>query len=651
MTPVAGSLACRGNAFQRAVREVRGKVRPRFGSGMGSFISRLAVLASAFFLGIAAPSAASETARHGIAMHGEPALPHGFDHLPYVEPDAPKGGRITLAQQGTFDSLNPLTVIGVAPDVLPRYVLQSLMTRSLDEPFTVYGLVAQSAEMPEDRSFITFNLDPRVRFSDGTPLTTKDVRFTFELLREHGKPFHRSSFAQVRAVEIETPYRIRFDLSGSGDRELPLIIAMTPIFPAHATDPETFEKTTFSPPIGSGPYRISEVRPGERITLTRRPDYWGSDLSIQRGMFNFGEIRYDFYRDANTLFEAFKAGLYDFRVENDPGRWVTGYDFPAISAGRVRREARPISTPQGMSGLVLNARRPALEDVRVREALGMFFDFEWVNRNLYHGAMRRSTSFFTGSELSAYGVPADEEERALLAAFPGAVRDDILEGRWSPPSSDGSGRDRELARNALDLLSAAGYALDGSVLRNERSGEALSLEILVNSRQQERLALNFAHGLRRAGIDLRVRLVDDVQFWRRLGRFEFDIVQWTWPASPSPGNEQRNCWGSAAASREGSLNFAGVRSAAVDHLIEALLEATTRERFVSSVRALDRVLLSGFHVVPLFHSPEQWIAFDAALGQPEATPLFGVNIDTWWRVPFDSSTSAVTGHPSEGARP
>jgi peptide/nickel transport system substrate-binding protein len=651
MTPVAGSLACRGNAFQRAVREVRGKVRPRFGSGMGSFINRLAVLASAFFLGIAAPSAASETARHGIAMHGEPALPHGFDHLPYVEPDAPKGGRITLAQQGTFDSLNPLTVIGVAPDVLPRYVLQSLMTRSLDEPFTVYGLVARSAEMPEDRSFITFNLDPRVRFSDGTPLTAEDVRFTFELLREHGKPFHRSSFAQVRAVEIENPHRIRFDLSGSGDRELPLIIAMMPIFPAHATDPETFEKTTFSPPIGSGPYRISEVRPGERITLTRRPDYWGSDLSIQRGMFNFDEIRYDFYRDANTLFEAFKVGLYDFRVENDPGRWVTGYDFPAISAGRVRREARPISTPQGMTGLVLNARRPALEDVRVREALGMLFDFEWVNRNLYHGAMRRSTSFFAGSELSAYGVPADEEERALLAAFPSAVRDDILEGRWSPPSSDGSGRDRELARSALDLLSAAGYALDGSVLRNERNGEALSLEILVNSRQQERLALNFAHGLRRAGIDLRVRLVDDVQFWRRLGRFEFDIVQWTWPASPSPGNEQRNRWGSAAASREGSLNFAGVRSEAVDYLIEALLEATTRERFISSVRALDRVLLSGFHVVPLFHSPEQWIAFDATLGQPEATPLFGVNIDTWWRVPSDRNTRAVTNHPSEGARP
>ncbi|WP_082145560.1 extracellular solute-binding protein [Microvirga massiliensis] len=611
---------------------------------MSFFLGRLAVWALALFLGITVRSPAAEIARHGIAMHGEPALPAGFDHLPYADPHAPRRGRITLAQQGTFDSLNPLIVIGVAPDVVPRYVLQSLMVRSLDEPFTVYGLVARSAEMPEDRSFITFNLDPRARFSDDAPLTAEDVRFTFELLREHGKPFYRSSFASVRGVEVENPHRIRFDLSGSGDRELPLIIAMMPILPAHATDPEMFTRTTFTAPIGSGPYVVSEVRPGERIALTRRPDYWGSDLPVHRGIFNFDEIRYDFYRDENTLFEAFKVGLYDFRLENDPGRWVTGYDFPAVLDGRIRRDSLPIRTPQGMNGFVLNARRPALADVRVREALGMLFDFDWVNRNLYHGVMRRSTSFFAGSELSAYGVPADDEERALLAPFPGAVREDILEGRWSPPSSDGSGRDRELARSALDLLSAAGYVLDGATLRNQDTGEALSLEFLVNSRQQERLALNFAHGLRRVGIDLRVRPVDDVQFWRRLGRFEFDIIQWTWPASPSPGNEQRNRWSSTAALRDGSLNFAGVQSPAADRLIDALLEAASRNKFVSAVRALDRVLLSGFHVVPLFYRPEQWVAFDATLGQPETVPLFGANIDTWWRPPSGQGTSAAIDH-------
>ncbi|MBD2746920.1 ABC transporter substrate-binding protein [Microvirga sp. BT688] len=571
--------------------------------------------------------------RHGIAMHGEPALTSGFEHLPYANPQAPKGGRITLALQGTFDSLNPLIVLGVAPDVVPRYVLQPLMMRSADEPFTIYGLLARGVEMPEDRSFITFHLDPRARFSDGHPLTAEDVRFSFEMLKKNGKPFHRSSFGQVKAVEILDPHRIRFDLSGSNDRELPLLIGMMTIFPAHATNPDTFDKTSLTPPIGSGPYALTEVKPGERVVLTRRKDYWGEDLPITRGLYNCDEIRYDFYRDANTLFEAFKARLYDFRIEGDPGQWATGYDIPAVRSGRVIRETMATRLPKGMNGFVFNTRKPLFSDVRVREALSHLFDFDWVNRNLFFGQLTRSNSYFSGSDLASTGRPADARERVLLAGSQSPIRDDILEGRWEPPASDGSGRDRDMARKALALLADAGWVLEGDILRKKETGEPFTFEMLVNSRSQERLALNFSQSLSRIGIQARVRLVDDVQYWRRLARFDFDMVQWLWPVSLSPGNEQRNRWGSAAAQRSGSHNHAGVASPAIDRLIDALLEAKSREDFVSAVRALDRTLLSGFYVVPLFYLKDQWLAYSSELSKPETVPLMGTNIDTWWRQP------------------
>jgi peptide/nickel transport system substrate-binding protein len=576
-------------------------------------------------------AAKAEPLRHGIAMHGEPALPVDFPHLPYANPDAPKGGRITLAIQGTFDSLNPFIVLGVAPPAVPTYVVQSLMMRSQDEPFTVYGLVARSAEMPEDRSSVTFNLDPRARFSDGHPLTAEDVRFTFELLTKHGKPFYRSSFGQAKAVVIENPHRIKFDLSGANDRELPLLIAMMPIFPAHATNPDTFANTTLTPPIGSGPYVITEVRPGERVVLKRRKDFWSENLPILRGLYNFDEIRYDLYRDANTMFEAFKAGLYDYRLEGDPTRWASGYDFPGTRSGRTARETIPIQLPKGMNGYVFNTRRAIFADVRVREALGYMFDFDWLNRNLFYGLLKRSDSFFAGSELSSTGQPATARERELLAPFAGAVRDDILEGHWAPPVADGSGRDREMARQALALLSEAGWVLEENILRRKDTGEPFAFEMLVNSRQQERLALNYAQTLERIGISVKVRLVDDVQYWRRISRFEYDMIQWVWPASASPGNEQRNRWGSAAAKRDGSFNYSGATSPAIDHLIDSLLEAKSREDFVSAVRALDRVLLSGFYVVPLFYVGDQWLAYDSTLKKPDRTPLFGSYIDVWWR--------------------
>lgn len=574
----------------------------------------------------------SAPVQHAIAMHGQPALPPGFAHLPYADPKAPRGGRIIFGLQGTFDSLNPLIVLGVAPDAVPKYVQQSLLFRSADEPFTAYGLLASQVELDADRRKLAFEIDPRATFADGTPVTAADVLFTVEMLKTKGKPFHRSSLARITKASAPSPKRVEFELGDGSNRELPLVIGALPIFARHATNAETFGDTSFKPALGSGPYAVGEVRPGESLTLKRRKDFWAEDHPLTRGLFNADEIRYDFYRDSNALFEAFKAGLYDVRLEGDPTRWMTGYDIPAVHDGRIVRQTLHFDTPKGMTGLVFNTRRPVFSDVRAREALGLLFDFEWVNRNLFHGVYRRAGSFFSDSPLSALGVPADGREKALLAAFPDAVREDILSGTWKPSETDGSGRDREQARRALDLLKGAGYALQDGALRNGK-GEPFAFEITVTSRPQERLALNYAQSLGRLGITATVRLIDDVQYWRRLSAFDFDMIQWTWPASASPGNEQIGRWGAANAERKGSLNYAGVRSPAVDAVLQALLGAREREDFVAAVRALDRLLLSGFYVVPLYYLPDTWLALARDVVMAGRQPAYFLSSETLARLP------------------
>ena len=572
--------------------------------------------------------------RHGIAMHGEPMLPPDFQAMPYVRADAPKGGRIVFGVQGTFDTLNPYAVRGIAAQgIAPptALVIQGLMARNFDEPFSLYGLVAESIETPPDRSWVVFRLNPKARFSDKTPVTAADVLFTFELLKTKGKPSYRSWFGKVRSATAPDAMTVRFDLASGEDRELPLILALMPVLAKHAVNPETFEQTSFAPILGTGPYVVGEVKPGESITYRRNPDYWGVDLPITRGLANADEVRFDYYRDANGLFEAFKGGLYDVRSEDSPTRWTTGYDFPAVRDGRVVRDPIPLRTPKGMNAFVFNTRRPVFADVRVREALGLLFDFDWVNRNLFGSVYRRTTSFFEGSDLAASGLPASASERALLARFPAAVRDDILEGRWTPARGDGSGRDRDLARQALALLGTAGWEMRDSVLRNRTSGEPFAFEFLAASRVQERLALNYAQSLKRRGIAMTVRIVDDVQYWRRLSGFEFDMIQFTWNASPSPGNEQFNRWSARAADRQGSLNYAGAREPAIEAMIDAMLSARERPEFVDATRALDRVLLSGFYVVPLYNQPEQWIARSTSVRRPATVSLFGFLPDTLWR--------------------
>jgi peptide/nickel transport system substrate-binding protein len=601
-----------------------------------------AVVGGALAFGIALATDAGKAwakESYALAMHGEPALPADFAHMPYVNPDAPKGGRLVQGILGTFDSLNPLIVRGIAvqPIVAVQQmrglVIESLMARGNDEPFTLYGLLASRVETDDSRSYITFHIDPRARFSDGQPVTSDDVLFSWALLRDHGRPNHRQYYSRVAKAEAPDPLTVRFDFGAAGDRELPLILGLMPVLARHAVDVATFEETTMTAPLGSGPYRVSAVRPGASVTLTRNPDYWGRDLPVNRGLWNFDEIRLDYYREANGLFEAFKRGLYDFRVETEPLRWHDGYDFAAARDGEVIRDTIRTAMPQPSEFLVFNTRRPMFADVRVRQALTMLFDFEWINRNYFFGLYARSAGFFAGSELSAYGRAADARERELLKPYASRIPPDILDGSFRLPVGDGSGRDRGTLRSALTLLSKAGYDLDGTVLRQRSTRMPLTFEILVTTRDQERIALAYLRDLKRAGIEATVRSVDAVQFEQRRLGFDFDMIPNRWDQSLSPGNEQYFYWGSAAADQPGTRNYMGARDAAIDAMIAAVLEARGHPAFVSAVRALDRALIAGFYAIPVLNMQDQWIARWNRIERPEATALTGYLPETWWQRP------------------
>jgi len=570
---------------------------------------------------------------HALAMHGIPALPADFSHLPYANPAAPKGGRLILSQSGTFDSLNPLIVKGIAVPQMRGYVIESLLTRGHDEAFTLYGLLAESVETDEARSYVTFRLRPQARFADGRPVTAEDVLFSWQLLRDKGRPNYRLYYAKVTKAEIIDARTIRFDFGAAADRELPLILGLMPILAKHAVDPEKFEETTLSAPLGSGPYQVTAVRPTASVTLTRNPDYWGRDLPINRGLWNFDEIRIDFYREANGQFEAFKRGLYDTRIEHEPLRWHEGYDFAAAKNGEVIRDTIKTGLPQPTEYLVFNTRRSVFADIRVREALTLLFDFDWINRNYFFGLYGRVAGYFPGSQLSAYQRPADDRERQLLAPYLSRLPAEIIDGRFRLPAGDGSGRDRDTLRRALALLAEAGFALDNGVLKHQHTGQPLRFEILVTTRDQERIALAYARDLKRAGIEAEIRAVDGVQFDQRRLSYAFDMIQNRWDQSLSPGNEQAFYWGSAAAEVLGTRNYMGAKDPAIDAMIAAMLEARDREEFVSAVRALDRVLIAGFYAIPAYNVPEQWIARWNRIQMPSSTALSGVLPETWWFAP------------------
>ncbi len=588
----------------------------------------LSLLGPAFW----APAGAAEP-MHGIALHGLPKQPADFQHFSYVNPDAPKGGRLRMSAYGSFDSLNPLIVKGVAANGIRDFVVESLMARGLDEPFTLYGLIAESVEVPDDRSSITFNLNPEARFSDGAPVTADDVLFSFELLKEKGRPNHRTYYGKVAKAERLTDHKVRFTFDAAGDREIPLILGLLPVLPRHVIDAESFENTTLAPPVGSGPYRVTKVDPGRSITYTRDPNYWGKDLPVNRGRFNFDEIRIDYFREGSVMFEAFKTGQVGLWPEEDPRRWANGYDFPAVKDGRVVKADFEIGLPAGMTALVFNTRRKVFADPRVRRALIYLFDFEWINRTLYAGLYSRTQSYFERSVLSSAGRPADDLERQLLAPYAKFVKSQIMDGTYRFPSTSGTGRNRKNQSEAFRLLKEAGYELKSGRLIDKKTGRQLAFEILAASTAQEALLLSFARDVERLGIKVNLRVVDSAQYQARLTNYDYDMIQNSWPSSLSPGNEQLFRWSTAAAKSRGTYNFAGVENPAADAMINALLAAKSEEEFVSAVRALDRVLLSGDYVIPLFYTPKQWLAYWTRLKHPDKTPIFGYNVDSWWSAP------------------
>ena len=565
-----------------------------------------------------------------IAMYGTAKYAAGFQSFPYVNPAAPKGGRLSIGVQGTYNSLNPLIFMGGSASGVREYVYESLMERGADEPFGLYGLLAESIDVPADRSSATFVIRPEARFSDGTPVTAEDVLFSHGLLKAHGWPFMRDSYSRVSQAIKLGERQVRFEFGSGGNRELALLMGLMPILPKHLTNPDTFEQTSLAIPVGSGPYVVAAVDAGRTLIFKRNPDWWARGLSIARGRFNFDEIRFEYFRSATSLFEAFKAGEIDVMPEDDSTRWARSYDFPAVNDGRIVKREFSSALPAGMSGFVFNTRRPLFQDQRVRQALGLVFDAEWLNAALYGSLYKRTQSFFERSELSSAGKPMDAEEQRLLAPFPGAVTPAIADGTYELPKSPGTGANRPNEKAALALLRQAGFEFVGQRLVDTKTGAPFVFEALITSQRQARLLLGFVRALEKIGIALTIREVDDAQYEVRLKSNDFDMVQTFWSASLSPGNEQWNRWGSAAADKEGTRNYAGVKSPAADAMITAMISAGTVDQFRSATRAFDRVLRSGDYVIPLFHAPKVWVAYWAHLRSPAVAPNSGFDLDTWW---------------------
>ncbi|PRD41387.1 ABC transporter substrate-binding protein [Phyllobacterium phragmitis] len=605
---------------------------------LGRFIRNISI---AIGIGFAGLVSANAEPTYGIAMHGEPALPADYSHFPYTDPDAPKGGAITYGVVGTFDSLNPFvlksmrtTARGLFLDgEFGNLVFEPLMERSADEPFSLYGLIAEKVEMDPERKWIEFTLNPNAKWSDGQPVTVDDVIFSFKLLAEKGRPPFNNRMDRIASIEKVGERGLRFTFNDKSNREFPLLIATTmPILPQHAVDPATFGNASLNAPVGSGPYLVSKVQPGQRIIYKRNPDYWAKDLPSKRGTDNFDTVTVEYFRNETSLFEAFKKGILDVLIEGDPIRWEKSYDFPAVRQGLVIKDRFSKGTPANMLGFVFNTRREKFADRRVRQALTELFDFEWTNRNLFDGRYERTAGFWDGSVLSSIGHPADARERALLAKFPNAVLPDVMDGTYRPPTTDGTGRDREATRKAFDLLKQAGYTFHDEKAFAP-SGTPLTFEIMTRTPEEEKVSLAYARTLGRLGITATIRTVDDAQYQQRLQTFDYDMILGALTSSLSPGNEQWARWGAASRDIQGSFNYPGAAEPAIDAMIEALIAARSQEDFVSAVRALDRVLISGNYYVPLYHLPKQWVARWSRIKHPEQTSLYGFRLPTWWHDP------------------
>ena len=597
-------------------------------------MTRIAAIAVSMLLlwGLSAVGAGAQevTRGHGLAMHGDLKYPAGFRSFDYVNPAAPKGGDVRLDAVGGYDSFNGFVIKG-RPAVGLGLIYDSLMVSSADEPFSQYCLLCETVEVPADRSWVAFTLRGQASWHDGRPVTAEDVIWTFNTLREKGRPFYRYYYASVESVEKTGPRTVKFTFKPGENRELPLILGQLAVLPKHYWEGRDFEKTTLEPPPGSGPYRIDTFEAGRSITYARVPEYWGARLAVNAGSNNFDRVRYDYYRDSTVAIEAFKAGAIDYRDENSSRHWATSYNVPALKEGRLVKETLSHSRSSGMQGFVFNTRRPIFQDRMVRRALAYAFDFEWSNKILFYGQYTRTRSFFQNSELAATGLPRGRELE-ILEPYRDRLPPEVFTEEYQPPRTDGSGNNRANLRAALDLLRQAGWDIDAEKrkLVNNETGEPMEFEVLLISPLFERVVLPMKKNLARLGIEITVRTVDTAQYTERLNNFDFDMIVNTWGQSLSPGNEQRNFWTSASVDQKGSRNLAGLEDPIVDELVELLIAAPSRAELVQRTRALDRVLQWTHIVIPQLHIPVDRVVYWNKFSRPEVIPRRGSSFFTWW---------------------
>ena len=564
---------------------------------------------------------------HGIAMHGEPKYESSFRHLDYVNPNAPKGGEVKFGSYGSFDNLNRVAFKGSKAAGL-GYINDTLMRRVWDEAFSLYGLIAEFVEMPDDRSSITFYLNPNATFHDGSQITREDVLFSLETFQTKGTPNQKKTYGKVITTELIGDNGIKMNFINNEDKELPLIVAgFLPIIPKKFYENLDVTKTFLDIPLGSGPYTIDSLDPGRQIKYKRVEDYWAKDLPVNKGLYNFDTIIYDYYKDSNVLVEAFKVGEYDFRREYNVKRWLTEYGFNAVDTGEVVLKEMNNDRPVGMNGLVLNTRRDLFKNRNVRLALSYAYDHEWINKTIYQNAYVRTDSYFDNSPLASSGLPSDKELE-LLNPWKNQLPAEVFSETFSPPKTNGSGNDRKNLLMAKEILEKEGWFIEnGKLIKN---GEEFKFEFLIVSPSDEKIALAFQSNLKKLGITMDVRTVDSSQYQARLLNYDFDMIKRYWGVSLSPGNEQQFYWGSEVGKKDGSRNYSGINSPVIDALIEKLISANDRVELLTAIHALDRVLLWGHYVIPLYHSNKDRIAYWDFFEYPDKIPLYGIVIESWW---------------------
>ena len=580
---------------------------------------------------LAAPAFAQDApVSHGLAIYGDLAYPAGFTHFKYVNPDAPKGGRLRQGvPESTFDSFNPFIIKGNPAGGI-GLLYDTLLVGAADEPFSEYGLLAKTVQTPADRSWVAFELRPEARWHDGKPITADDVVWSFETLLAKGAPTYRFYYQSVAKVEKTGERSVKFTFKPGTNRELPLIVGQLPVLPKHYWETRNFEATTLEPPLGSGPYKVGKFEAGRFLEMERVPDYWGKDIPVNKGRWNFDVQRFEYYRDATVALEAFKGGNYDFRLEPSAKDWATAYEIPEVKDGRIVKEAVPNQRPTGMQCFAMNIRRPLFQDRRVREAIGLAFDFEWSNKTLFYGQYSRTESYYENSELASSGLPGPDE-LAILEPLRGKIPDEVFTKAFEAPKTDGSGNNRENLRRAAELMKQAGWTTQAGKLMKD--GVPLTFEILLNSPLFERVALPYAKSLEKIGITANVRTVDTSQYRRRTDAFDYDMIVGGFGESDSPGNEQRDYWASASAKREGSRNAIGIADPSIDALVGGVIAAPDRKSLVTRTKALDRVLLWNQFVVPNWYIDSDRIAYWDKFGKPAVVPKDGVQIDAWWSDP------------------